>query len=340
MRSRDTLEPGPSTPAVCLYQTRNHLIAVDPQQGNVLWRRSDLDAASGVAVDRETGLIGDNHVIVVFHADQSSYTRFDALTGAVLNTGKLPVDVRYSRTVFGRKLFHRSVMNENGEQFARIWDPLTETYDLDEPIATRLLDDENQDELALLDTSGRLRIYQMPDVRLLVDTDLGRSTTQTVTTFRFFSDSDRFYVNLARPRRRPKQGTPRHFPVTNSLSKWPIDPGLLLAIDRGTGRILWRQETTHRSVLQLEQFDLPFLVTMSKVQTNSQVGAVQTLDIEIFDRQTGERLGHRRNLPTDRFIHYRLSPDRETLQLHGLSSRVDLDFRIPPRGILLEQEPL
>lgn len=337
---RNTLEPGPSTPAVCLYQTRNHLVAVEPIQGNVLWRRSDLEIGSGVSVDREAGLIGDDQVIAVFHPDQKSYTRLDALTGAVLNTGNLPLDVRYGRAVFGRKLFHRSVINQDGEQFARVWDPLTETFDLDEPIKTRLLNAQHNDELALLDSGGKLRIYEFPEVDLLIETDLGPSMTQNVNAFRFFSDQERFYINLAPPRPRLKPGMPRHYPVTNSLASWPLDLGLLVAIDRDTGDVLWKREVTHKSLLQLEQLNLPFFVAMSKVQITRQIGAVQTLDIEVFDRQTGEPLGHERNLPTDRFIHYRLSPDRETLQLHGLSSRIDLDFRIPPRGILLEQEPL
>jgi len=337
---RSTLEPGPATPTLCVYQTRNHLIAVDPQQGDVLWRRSDLEIGSGVAVDRETGLIGDDQVIVVFHPDQQSYTRLDALTGAILSSGKLSVDVRYERAVFGRKLFHRSAMNQNGEQFVRIWDPLTNTFDLDKPVEARLLNDQNENELALLDTSGRLQVYELPAARSLLDVDLGRATTQSVTTFRFFSDRKRIYLNLARPRQRPRHGTPRHYPVTNSLSHWPVDPGLLIAIDRESSRILWRREVTHKSLLQLEQFNLPFFVAMSRVQVASQTGAVQTLDIEVFDRQTGDLLGHRRDLPSERFIHYRMDRDHGTLQLHGLSSRIDIDFRVPPRGILLEQQPL
>jgi outer membrane protein assembly factor BamB len=338
--ARETLEPGPSTPTVCVFQTRKHLIAVDPRNGNVLWRRSDLDMESGVTVDREFGLLGDDHVIVIFHRDQQSYTRLDALTGAILNTGKLASDFRYGRAVFGRKLYHRSTIDDKGQQFARIWDPLTETLELDEPINGRLLDEENGDELGLLDTNGRLRVYQMPDVRLLVDTDLGKSATQSVTTFKFFSDEERFYINLARPQPRRQQSAPRHYPVTNSLPSWPLDPGLLLAVDRVTGRIIWRRHVTHQSLLRLEQFDLPFFVGMSRVGQTNQAGSVQTLEVEVFDRATGETIGHERNLMSDRFVHYQLNDNRGTLKLHGLSSSIEIDFRVPPPGILLEQRPL
>ena len=338
--ARETLEPGPSTPTVCVFQTRKHLIAVEPRNGNVLWRRSDLDMESGVTVDREFGLLGDDRVIVIFHRDQQSYTRLDALTGAILNTGKLAADFRYGRAVFGRKLYHRSAINDEGQQFARIWDPLTETLEFDEPISSRLLDEENGNELGLLDTNGRLRVYQMPDVKLLVDTNLGRSATQTVTTFRFFSDEERFYVNLARPQQRRQQNTPRHYPVTDSLPSWPLDPGLLLAVDRYTGRILWRREVTHKSLLRLEQFNLPFFVGMSRVGQTNRAGAVQTIEVEVFDRATGEIIGHERNLVSDRFVHCRLDESRGTLELHGLSSRIDLDFRMPPPGILLQPRPL
>ena len=96
----------------------------------------------------------------------------------------------------------------------------------------------------------------------------------------------------------------------------------------------------HQSLLRLEQFDLPFFVGMSRVGLTSQAGSVQTLEVEVFDRATGEIIGHERNLMSDRFVHYRLDEGRETLELHGLTSSVEIDFRIPPPGILLEQRPL
>ncbi|MBI1312149.1 PQQ-binding-like beta-propeller repeat protein [bacterium] len=339
--SLESLEPGPSTPTVCVFQSRKHLIAVDPRQGDVLWRRSDLDLESGVYVDREEGLIGDDRVIVIFHRDQQSYTRFDALTGAVLNQGKLPLDFRFDKRLFGRKLFYISTTDTNSQRFVRVWDPLTETYELDEPFAVRLLHDATTDgELALLETDGRLRVYQMPKTQLILDTQLGQSALHTVTTLQFFSDRERFYVNLQRPRTRPSPRQDRHFPVTDSLPAQALEPGLLIAVNRRNGRVQWRREVTHKSLLRLERCHLPFFVGMSRVQVSNRQGTSQTLDLEVIDRRTGETLGQQHDLLSDRFVHYRLDRDHGILELHGLASRVDLDFRVPPRGILLEQQPL
>jgi outer membrane protein assembly factor BamB len=336
----ESLEPGPSTPTVCVFQTRKHLIGVAPADGSVLWRRSDLDLESGVFVDREAGLLGDDRVIVMFHRDQQSYTRLDALTGAILNSASLPVNFRYGKRVFGRKLFHISTPDINAQQFARVWDPLTETYDLEEPFAGgRLHGASEADELALASPGGRLQVFQMPEATKIADTQIGPSALETSSSMQFFSDKQRFYVNLSRPGARPTTSRPRHYPVTDSLPAQPTEPGLLIAIDRKSGRVLWRREVTHKSLLKLQNCNLPFFVAVSRVQLTRQVGTVQTLDIEIIDRQTGETLGHRNDLLSDRLVHYRLDREHGTLQLHGLNSRIDLDFHVPPQGILLEQQP-
>ena len=342
--TRESLEPGPSTPTLSVFQTRRHLIAVDPRNGDVLWRRSNLNGDSGVFVEREAGLFGDDQVIVMFQADQQSYTRFDSLTGDVLNQGKLPVEFRFGKRIFGRKLFHTSETNVDGQRFVRVWDPLTESFELDEPIAGRFFHDvTTSGELALLNSEGRLRVYQMPDVELLIDTEIGESAMETVTTFQFFTDRDRFYVNLQKPRPRNPIGvvsSERHYPVTDSLPTDPLEEGLLLAVDRRTGRIQWRRNVPHKSVLRLRRSNLPFFVAVSRVQIRRGLETIQNLDLELIDRHTGATLGHERNLVSDRIVHYRFDRERGRLELHGLTSRIDLDFRRSRQGILLEQQRL
>jgi outer membrane protein assembly factor BamB len=342
--THESLEPGPSTSSLSVFQTKRHLIAVDPRNGDVLWRRSNLNGDSGVFVEREAGLFGDDHVIVMFHADQQSYTRFDALTGDVLNEGRLPVDFRFGKRIFGRKLFHVSETNDNGERFVRVWDPLKETIELDEPIAGRFFHDVAESgEFALLNSAGRLRVYRMPNVELLIDTEIGASAMESVTTFQFFTDRDRFYVNLQKPRPRNPIGAgqnERHYPVTDSVPADPLEEGLLLAVDRITGRILWRRQVPHKSVLRLKRSNLPFLVAVSRVQVRRGLETVQNLDLDVIDRSTGATLGHERNLVSDRIVHYRFDRKRGRLELHGLTSRIDLDFRRSAQGILLEQQRL
>ena len=167
------VEAGPATPGVCVFQTQKHLIGIDPGTGHVLWRKSDLDLKSGLYVDKEAGLFGDEDILVMFHADQQTWTKLSTRTGQVLDQGRLNVEFRYPKSVYGRKLMHvmKSLPDESRKRL-RIWDPLTDTSDFDEPVEGRYYMANSADSrlMALLTADRRLRIFLMPDVTVIADT--------------------------------------------------------------------------------------------------------------------------------------------------------------------------
>lgn len=338
--SRALIESGPATPEIVVFQTRKHLIGIDPANGRVQWRRSDLDLSSGIFVDKEAGLFGDERILVMFHADQTSYTTLDPLSGELIGEGKLDIDFRYLHRIYGRKLFHVTKVDRSQSKRIRVWDPLKTEFDLDIPVVGRFYHAPTVDnELVILDSRGRLRGYQMPEMKSLCDIDLGDHEMRSVTAVRVFSDDQNLYVNLQRPGI-TSQTREYHYVVSDSaIPVINAHQGWLYAIRKSDGRLLWKRGTVQKSFLHLDSCRLPFLVGMSRVRLRDST-SLQTVDIEILDRNTGELIGHSRNIPPDRFVHSRINLEKGILELHGLSSRIDLDFSRRSQRILLEHEPL
>lgn len=340
--SHELIEAGPATPSVCVFQTKKHLIGVHPATGRVLWRKSDLDLSSGVYVDKEAGLFGDEDILVMFHADQRSWTKLSTKTGEVLERGALDVEFRYLRYVFGRKLFH--VMKNRPDQTnkrIRIWDPKTNRFDFDEQIDGRFYVSRTTDNrlLALLNADGRLRVFQMPEVKVIADETLARDQMEGVRALRIFADDNTLFVNTQRTVNLAAQQKYHYLATDSTLPADHVQQGSLIALDRATGRVLWGQHCRQRTFLRLEQTRLPFLVSLSRVRPRNRTN-IHGIELEAVDRRTGEILGFHTQLIPDRFVHARMDREKGLLQLFGLMSRVDLDFSQKTQRILLEQGPL
>jgi outer membrane protein assembly factor BamB len=319
------VEPGPAFPSICIFQTRKHLMGVHPGTGRVLWRRSDLDLASGVYVDKEAGLFGDEKVLVMFHSNLQSYDLLNTQTGETIRSGRLNLEFRYHRRLFGRKLMHVTRLKPGAPQRLRIWDPLTDTFDLDEIFVGRFYDDETSNkELSIVDSQGRLRVFQMPDFRKIVDLKLGKQFMSGVVSLRTFSDGETIYVNT----QKNTGGTLQkyYFPATNSAIPFElVQQGSLMAVDLKSGEVKWTHPTRQKVVLRLDRISLPFMVAVSRVRPRNS-SKTQTLEIEIIDRASGNLIGQHSTLFPDRLVHYRTDKPHGMLSLYGLQSRVDLDF--------------
>jgi outer membrane protein assembly factor BamB len=337
---QNMIEPGPATPSVCVFQTRKHLFGVEPASGRVLWRRSDLDLASGVHVDREAGLFGDEHALVMFHADQASYTMFSPQTGAVIRKDRLNVDFRYPHRVIGRKLFHVTLDNENAGKRIRIWDPLTDTMDLDEEPVDRFYSAwSTDDELALMTTDTRLRVFSADASKVIVDLNLDQAETKYMSSLRVFSDDRNIYINLQRS---DGAGDPVKIYSLASDSVVPVDHvhrGLLIAVSRESGQLLWKKPVQQHSFLRADRCSLPFLVGLSRVSPKRN-SSIRSLELRVIDRMSGEDFVEPVSMIQDRIVHYQIDRDAGELQLHGLNSRIDLEFRRLRRRIPLQEQPL
>ena len=334
------IEPGPATPSVCIFQTRRHLFGIEPATSRVLWRRSDLDLASGVFVDREAGLFGDESVLVMFHADQTHYTVIASQTGDVLREDELNVDFRYPHRVIGRKLFHVTLGTGNSGKRIRIWDPLTNEMELDEELVDRFYSAwSSDDELALMTTDSRLRVFSADRSKVIVDTQLTKEEIRYMSSLRVFSDEENVYVNLQRSE---VTGDPDRIYSLASDSVIPMDNvhrGLLVALSRESGTILWKQPVQQRSFVRIDRGSLPFLVGLSRVSPKRN-SSLRSLEVRVIDRMTGEDFVESVSLIQDRIVHYQLDRDAGELQLHGLVSRIDLGFSRLPKRIPLQEQPL
>ncbi len=337
---QELIEPGPSTTSVCVFQTRKHLFGIEPSTGRVLWRRSDLDLASGVKVDREAGLFGDENVLVMFHADQSRYTLFSTQTGEIIRKDQLNVDFRYPHHVVGRKLFHVTLETTTSRKRIRIWDPLTDEMLLDEELADRFYSAwSTEDELALMSTDTRLRVFSADASRTIVDLELTRDQTSYMSSLRVFSDDENVYVNIQRSE---VTGDSDKIYSLASDSVIPVDHvhrGLLIAASRKTGKLLWTTPVQQRSFIRTDRCSLPFLVGISRVSPKRS-SSMRSLEVRVIDRVTGEDYVDPAPMIQDKIVHYQVDRDAGELQLHGLTSRIDLGFTRLRKRIPLQEQPL
>jgi hypothetical protein len=337
---QELIEPGPATPSVCIFQTRKHLFGIDPATGRVLWRRSDLDLASGIRVDREAGLFGDEQVLVMFHADQSSYTVFSTQTGEVIRKGQMSVDFRYRHHVFGRKLFHQTRETGSSRKRVRIWDPLTNKMELDEELFDRFNSARSsQNELALVTSNSRLRVISVDSAKTLVDMKLSPADIEYISSMRLFSDERNIYVNIQR------SDIASHTSKIYSLASDSVVPvnhvhrGFLIAISRQTGKLIWKTPVQQRSFVRTDRCSLPFLVGLSRVSPKRS-SSMRSLDVRVIDRMTGENFVESAAMIKDRIVHYQIDRDAGELQLHGINSRIDIQFRRLRNQIPLQEQSL
>lgn len=337
---QNLIEPGPATASVCIFQTRKHLFGIDPATGRVLWRRSDLDLASGVHVDREAGLFGDEQVLVMFHADQTSFTVFSTQTGEVIREDRLDVDFRYPHRVVGRRLFHVTQDSNNAGKRIRIWDPLSDEMILDEVLVDRFYSAwSTDDELALMTTDTRLRVFSADRFDTIVDLQLDRQETNYMSSLRVFSDDENVYVNLQRSE---VSGNPDKLYSLASDSIVPVEHvhrGLLLAVSRETGDLLWKTPVQQRSFIRTDRCSLPFLVGLSRVSPKRS-SSTRSLDVRVINSRTGEDFVESAAMIQDKIVRYQVDRNAGELQLHGLNSRIDLQFRRLPERFPLQEQPL
>ncbi len=353
--STDFPRVGPYGPEFCAFQTKQHLVVLDPVNGRLLWRRGPLNPQAGLFAEHETGLFGDREVLVLFESDFTTYTAYETLTGRELRRGKLSIDIQQGRKVVGRRLLFQGVV-ENQRRI-RLWDPLTDRFDLDDPIGktvstqphSSLTDDG---ELLLVLPNGRVRLIDVERREVKLDVTLPANSVMGLNAPpRAFADRDRIYINLKRGisdlQRRFFSAHMTDTPLPKidiegelHVFARPAKPELLTATNaRPLGRHLWTRLFPPRSVLRLDNPRLPFLVLICQ-RRERQGNSPMTLHVETLDAATGNQNGEQSQLQLDRLVQSRLDVQTGRLSLLGVNTSIHLDFG-PNRQLFdLADEPL
>lgn len=313
---------GPSGPRVCIFQWDKRLIGLDPATGKVLWERKNIPSKSGFLSDSSKGLIGDQKAVVAFNINRTNYDVYSSITGELIRKGELDLNSR-SRHVFGRKLFYQTTSTT--EKRVRLWDPLTDSFLLDEPISNSGLSTQvSPTELAILLPSNRVRVLNVNTGETIIETTIPDEYTRTLNKFIGFSDGNRYYFNFSytTPRRR----SPLHdFFVSDSFLNVVHVDNDLICIDKKTGKMLWNRNLPKRSWVNTSQYQLPFLIFMSKIRTESKTRSYSLL-FEIIDAQTGNTIGLKDNIIKDTILHMHIDPQFKKLILQGMKSAIEIDF--------------
>jgi hypothetical protein len=318
---------GPGGPTFVTYQVQNMLFVCDPWDGTVLWERDNLEPNSGLYADPRGGIAGDEQCLFVLGADRTSYTLYETHSGRSLRRGRLDLEARHPRWAYGRKIVATSQVR--GQWQVRVWDSLTDRWELEELLGERntLTLASGTPEVGWLAPSGALRMYDVLQARSMMNLVLPKEELEGLNALRVVVDGERCYVNLWR-NQQVVQTRDYTYPLQGqeALLSWiPHVRDDFYAIDRRTGRILWKRPLPSRTLLQLDPPGLPLLVFVSLIRDRHD-GNVRSLLVEVLDAETGDVLGRRDQLPLDRMVNVEYDGESRTLRLVGQKSEIELQL--------------
>ncbi|MFP6700923.1 MAG: hypothetical protein VB861_04210, partial [Planctomycetaceae bacterium] len=324
----EMLRVGPSGLLAVTFQSRQHLLAVSPVDGELLWRRSDLEPGSGSFADAASGFFGDDHVLVVSRADRIGHDVYDTLTGQTQRHSRLPINSRTRRRAFGRHLMYVTV-ETNTAQRIRVWDPRDDSTVIDEPLKDRIFPVATPDHhLAWIDATGRLKVHDLHKNSRLLELNVLAKNAPRISSIKVFRDRDCYYLAML-----PTQGvaapgpgnTPVYF-VGDTLLPVTHVHGQLLAIDIDRKAIRWSRTVALRSVIRFRHDHLPALVLLGRTRDRGR-GGIQRMLIELIDTSSGRTLLLDDSLATDRMVLAWYDPTTPRLEMQGLKSRITIGFQ-------------
>lgn len=343
---------GPFGPGFCVFQTRQHLVVLNPADGRVLWRRSNLEPQAGLFAENEWGLFGDREALVMFSQDYLSYVVYETMTGRELRRGKLNADLHQNRRVFGRKLFFLS-----DDRRVRVWDPLTDRLDLDEAIVDSsaraltslpLVSATPDGDLLLVLPSGRIRVIDLQAGLLKLDVNLPPEFLLGVNNTKVFSDDERYFINLQRGMGELHRNQFNYHVPDLWLPKSdmqgevyafarPLVPQLLTSKSVPLGHRLWSRVIPQRSILRSEQTRLPFLIALSR-QQNRDDNMKSSIRVEALDAATGDLIGALDHVVPDRFVQMEFDVPNSRITLKGLQTNVIVDYGRAKQSLVTTDE--
>ncbi|MBI1347638.1 PQQ-binding-like beta-propeller repeat protein [bacterium] len=312
---------GPMTSKTCYFQWKSVLLAVDPIDGRVRWRRNDLESGSGLYGDARIGLLADDDIVFLLAADKTRYTVMDASTGQILRRGSF--DFRSFRSELGRYVLHFT--DDGDDRRIRIWDPATDQWILDDQLKTRQLHSRcGNGSVAWITPDRRLRLFSVEEQKLLVDVELAGVDWNSATQLRVLIIDGWYLASLGRSSP-SNTSTQFHMPVQDRLIPGDTFKDDVFAITPSGRRVQWRRQMPQRSFLEVKAPGLPFFVTATLVKDNQEPNR-RWLRVEAVDRETGILLGVGDDLPVDRLLYADYDGQSGRVTLMGRQTEIELDF--------------
>lgn len=320
-RAGEKVTLGPYGPEFCILQSQETVTALDPRDGRVLWRRTDLPFDAGLEKDDVLGMFADEAALVIFHNDFLTHRVLDPRSGELLTSGVLepPAEPRRRGWCLGRRLLY---LNAQKPPRLRLWDPLLAELPLDLPCEGRCLVDPGLgDGLAAILAGRRLLILDTRSAAVLWETELSDTEAATTRQVRAVRDGRRFCIHV-------EQDVPNSAlsQATHDISSVPNIPlsGTLFVIDRRSLEH-WSRPVPRCNLLLFPNDELPVLVTLGRIR-EGQSEAGSTFVLEVIDGATGRTLATRNDLTrtSKLLLHTRYDVGRSMLQLRGVDSEIDV----------------
>lgn len=236
---------GPVTDSYICFQRGKEVLALSPLTGEVLWKRTGLEAGSTI--------FGDEELIFIAGPSETTAKVFRASDGQQLGTRRIPAADRIM-TALGRRLL---TWNFSGKTIVKLEDPFKgeDVWRMEFEAGSSGYYIDNQG-LAVLQRNGRFVVMRLPDGKLEIDTQLQVDPTlndmyvmRTPDQYLLLTDSAQHrdatisYVN----------------PIPGGTNN-PVVNGPVYAFDRATGKQLWSTPVIGQAVLLDQPSELPVLV--------------------------------------------------------------------------------
>ncbi|WP_145263280.1 outer membrane protein assembly factor BamB family protein [Calycomorphotria hydatis] len=306
----------------CVVQTRDKLIMLSPRDGHVMWERVNHDPDAGLFSDHYVGMLGDGHAITLFGPDRRSYTVYDTQCGEELSNGVLPIDLRRQRRAVGRMLFY--VARTPDGLRARLWDPLDNLLLIDRPLDDGKRDGDlytaltyHSDLFAALLPGRELQIRNAETGHKMWSTTLDAEDLEHIASIRVFDDAKHVYLNLQSTYR--PEGTYDSYYLNDTFLPVTHVQGLLLAMDRATGEIMWKRRLPQTSIINQPGWKMPVMIGLARLR-NRDDRSLQSLSLDVIDLKTGDSLARSENLIPDRYVQAKINLEDKRIELHGLRS--------------------
>ena len=265
---------GPLQPSYLCYGFENHLKAVDPLSGELLWQREDLILGSEI--------FGDEEYVVVKAPFKDQMRVYRAIDGSFVANRILPINairtpVRRQLGDWGR-LIPVYEESDDGNRFAMydpVLDALTWSFGLDEPTVWTTVDGEN---IAFLSASGEFTIINAQSSRKIISAQV---------PIKKFPKSLKVLTREKHWILCPGNGPPdfSYFSYPSSPATSTVEAtldGNVIAVNRETGQVSWTVEVENQKFVTQIPSAWPILFFAAR--------RTAEIQLQVINHLTGETL--------------------------------------------------